>query len=62
MCWALCRGSGKDQVLCSPRQKLYKKDLHDPDNHNGVITHSPRARNPGMQSQVSLRKLHYGQS
>ena len=19
--------------------KLYKKDLHDPDNHNGVITH-----------------------
>ena len=20
-------------------QKLYKKDLHDPDNHNGVITH-----------------------
>ena len=21
-----------------------KKDLHDPDNHNGVIDHSPRAR------------------
>ena len=21
------------------REKLYKKDLHDPDNHNGVITH-----------------------
>ena len=20
-------------------QKLYKKDIHDPDNHNGVITH-----------------------
>ena len=20
-------------------RKLYKKDLHDPDNHNGVITH-----------------------
>ena len=20
-------------------QKLYKKDLHDPDNHDGVITH-----------------------
>ena len=20
-------------------QDLYKKDLHDPDNHNGVITH-----------------------
>ena len=28
--------------------ELYKKDLHDPDNHNGVITHSPRARHPGM--------------
>ena len=21
------------------REKLYKKDLHDPDNHSGVITH-----------------------
>ena len=21
------------------KEKLYKKDLHDPDNHNGVITH-----------------------
>ena len=31
--------------------KLYKKDLHDPDNHNGVI----RARRPGMRSQVGLR-------
>ena len=20
-------------------QEIYKKDLHDPDNHNGVITH-----------------------
>ena len=20
-------------------EKLYKKDLHDPDNHSGVITH-----------------------
>ena len=20
-------------------EKLYKKDIHDPDNHNGVITH-----------------------
>ena len=27
-------------------EKLYKKDLHDPDNHDGVITHS--ARHPGM--------------
>ena len=29
-------------------EELYKKDLHDPDNHNGVITPSPRARHPGM--------------
>ena len=27
-------------------EELYKKDLHDPDNHDAVIT--PRARNPGM--------------
>ena len=42
-------------------EKLYKKDLHDPDNHNGVIT-LDRARHPGMQSQVGLRKHHYKQS
>ena len=28
-------------------EELYKRHLHDPDNHNGVIT-SPRARHPGM--------------
>ena len=22
------------------REELYKKDLHDPDNHDGVITHT----------------------
>ena len=27
-------------------EELYKKDLQDPNNHNGVIT--PRARHPGM--------------
>ena len=27
-------------------EELYKKDLHDPDNHNGDV--SPRARHPGM--------------
>ena len=27
-------------------EELYKKDLHDPDNHDGVI--SPRARHPGV--------------
>ena len=33
-------------------EELYRKDLHDPDNHD----HSPRARHPGMPSQVGLRK------
>ena len=28
-------------------EELYKKDLHDPDNHNGV-THSHRARHFGV--------------
>ena len=27
-------------------EELYKKDLHDPDNHDGVITHL--VRYPGM--------------
>ena len=36
-------------------EELYKKDLNDPD-------HAPRARHPGMQSQVGLRKHHYEQS
>ena len=30
-------------------EELYKKDLNDPDNHDGVI-HSPRARYPGVWS------------
>ena len=42
-------------------EKLYKKDLHNPDNHNGVITHthshSPRARHPGMWSQWALESI-----
>ena len=28
--------------------ELHKKDLHDPDNHDGVITHLEPARHPGM--------------
>ena len=28
--------------------ELYKKNLHNPDNHNGVITYSPTFRHPGM--------------
>ena len=43
-------------------EELYKKDLHDPDNHDGVITHLELLPHPGMQSQVGLRKHHYEQS
>ena len=28
-------------------EELYKKDLNDPDNHDGVIDHSCRVRHPG---------------
>ena len=38
-------------------EELNKKD-HDPDNHDGMITHL-RARHPGIRSQVGLRKHHY---
>ena len=41
--------------------ELYKKDLHDLDSHNGVITHlEPDIL--GMPSQAGLRKHHYEQS
>ena len=48
-------------------EELYKKDLHDPDNHDGVVTHlepdipgmSGMSRHTRMQSQVGLRKHHY---
>ena len=29
-------------------EELYNKDLQDPDNLDGVITHLDRARHPGM--------------
>ena len=28
--------------------ELYKRDLNDPDNHDGVVTDLARARHPGM--------------
>ena len=37
-------------------EELYKKDLHDPDNHNGVITHLE----PGIlgcEVKVALRSI-----
>ena len=43
-------------------EELHKKDLHDPVNHDGMYDHPPRARYPGMWSQVGLRKHHYEQS
>ena len=41
-------------------EELYKTDLNDPDNHNGVFTH----QEPNILecSQVGLRKYHYEQS
>ena len=41
-------------------EELYKKDLHMPDNHDGVITYLES--DAGMWSQVGLRKHHYEQS
>ena len=42
-------------------EELYKKDLHDTDNHNGEITHlEPDILE--FESQVGLRKHHYEQS
>ena len=37
-------------------EELYKKVLHDPDNHNGMITHlEPDI----LECEVGLRKHHY---
>ena len=42
-------------------EQLYQKDLHDPENHDGVITQlEPDILECG--SQVSLRKYHYERS
>ena len=44
-------------------EKLYKKDLHDPDNHDGVITTQSQtswnAKSSGSQ-EASLRKANGG--
>ena len=40
-------------------EELYKKDLHDPDNHDDVITHlEPDI----LECEVGLTKHHYEQS
>ena len=42
-------------------EELYNKDLHDPDNHDGVSTHlEPDILK--VWSQVGLGKHHYDQS
>ena len=38
-------------------EELYKKDLHDPDNHNGVIIHLSQT-----SWNVKSRKHHYKQN
>ena len=40
-------------------EELYKKDLHDPDNHDSVITHQ---ESDILECKVGLRKHHYEQS
>ena len=35
-------------------EELYKKDLHDQDNHDGVIT---RARHPGIELKWTLESI-----
>ena len=39
-------------------EELYKKDLHDPNNHDNVITHLEPDIQRMMRSQEGLRKHH----
>ena len=39
--------------------ELYRKDLHNPDNHDGVITH---LQPDILECEVGLRNHHYEQS
>ena len=43
-------------------EDLYKRDLYEPDNHDGVITHLELDILEEVWSQVGLRKHHYKQS
>ena len=42
-------------------EELYKKDLHNPDNHKGVFTHT-HLEPDILECQVGFRKHHYEQS
>ena len=37
--------------------ELYKRDINDPDNHDGVITHSTRARHLGCKVKRALGSI-----
>ena len=43
-------------------EELYKRDLHDPDNHDGVITHLEPDILECEVKWTLLRKLHYKQN
>ena len=58
-CMDLAEAEGIKKRWQEHTEELYKKDLHDLDNHSNLC---PRARHPGVQSQMGLRKYHYEQS
>ena len=35
----MCPSKKKKEEVARIREKLYKKDIHDPENDDGVITH-----------------------
>ena len=43
-------------------EELYRKDLHNSDNHDGVITHLEPDILEREVKYLGLRKHHYGQS
>ena len=57
--WYGCNRSRKYKRWQEYTEELYKKDLHDPDNHDGMITHlEPDI----LECKVGLRKHRYKQS
>ena len=37
--WNLTRKTDEEEVTRMQRRTVQKRDLHDPDNHDGVLTH-----------------------
>ena len=52
------KGTFHAKMYTIKNRNIHKRDLHDPDDHDGVITHLE----PDIQSQVDLRKHLYKQS